>query len=96
MHPPVVDLPAQVPAQPAEVVPNQAPVVYFEPIRDQLAPVPVESPKAERQPDPPVARTLRDRGTLRARAKYADEFLVWDQRNRIDFPLPFYRFERYD
>ena len=75
VQPPVVDLPALVPVQPAEVLPNQAPVVRNEPIRDQLVPVPVEAPKAERPPDPPVGRTLRDRGTLRAPTKYADEFV---------------------
>ena len=74
MNPPIVDLPALVPAQPTEFVPSQAPVVHFEQIRDQLAPVPVEAPKAGRPPDPPVGHTLLDRGTLRARTKYADEF----------------------
>ena len=61
VHRPVVDLPALVFAQPAEFVPNHAPVVHFEPIRDQLAPVPVKAPKAKQPPDPPVDRTLRDR-----------------------------------
>ena len=74
MQPPVVDLPTRVPVQPAEVLPNRAPVVRNEPIRDQLAPVPGEAPKAERPPDPPVGRTLRGRGTLRAQTKYAYEF----------------------
>ena len=74
VQPPVVDLPTRVPVQPAEVLPNQAIVVCNEPIRDQLAPVPGEAPKAERPPDPPVGCTLRDRGTLRAPTKYADEF----------------------
>ena len=54
--PPVVNLPARVPVQPAEVFPNQATVVRNEPIRDQLASVPGEAPKAERPPDPPVGR----------------------------------------
>ena len=92
VHPPLVDLPALVPAQPAEVVPNQAPVVHVEPIHDQLAPVPVEAPKAERPPDPPVGRTLRDRGTLRARTKYAVKFPGLGSK-RVDYPLTFYRFE---
>ena len=74
VHPPVVDLPALVPAQPAEFVSNQAPVVHFEPIRDQLTPVSVEAPKAELPPKSPVGRTLRDRGTLRAPIKYANNF----------------------
>ena len=73
VHSPVVDLPALVPAQPAEVVPNQAPVVHFEPIRDHLAPMPVEALKAELPPTPPVGRTLRNRRTLRAGTKYANE-----------------------
>ena len=73
MQPPVVDLPTRIPVQPAEVLLNQAPVVRNEPIRDQLAPVPGEALKAERPPDPPVGRTLQDRGTLRAPTKYADE-----------------------